>query len=68
MNENEINIDVNILNKIKDIKKISVSYIQRTFSVGFNKANKIYKELVELKYVNTHRHFVCSLCHPRLHI
>ena len=52
MNE-EININIDILNKIKDIKNISISYIQRVFSIGFNKANKIYKELVELKYVNS---------------
>ena len=52
MNE-EINIDIDILDRIKDIKNISISYIQRMFSVGFNKANKIYKELVELKYVNS---------------
>jgi DNA segregation ATPase FtsK/SpoIIIE-like protein len=40
--------DINkIVSKIIDKDKISISYIQRTFSFGFAKAGKIYQELVE---------------------
>lgn len=42
----------NVLKGIKD-KKISMSYLQRTYSIGFVKANKEFSKLVEVGYVSS---------------
>ena len=41
-----------IIKRIKDEKVITVSYIQRNFSVGFNSAHKLFNELVEQSFIN----------------
>ena len=41
-------ITANIQNK----DKISISYIQRTFSFGFNKSSKIFHDLIEQDYID----------------
>lgn len=41
-----------ILNDIKDKKRITMSYLQRTYSIGFIKANKEFDKLVEDGYVS----------------
>lgn len=43
----------NVLKDIKDKKKISMSYLQRTYSIGFIKANKEFSKLVEAGYVSS---------------
>ena len=37
---------------IQSKDKISISYIQRTFSFGFNKSNKIFHDLIEQDYID----------------
>lgn len=41
-----------IIINIKNKDKISISYIQRTFSYGFNKSNKIFHDLIEGGYID----------------
>lgn len=41
-----------IIINIKNKDKISISYIQRTFSYGFNKSNKIFHDLIEEGYID----------------
>ena len=36
-----------IVSNIQNKDKISMSYIQSTFSFGFNKSNKIFHDLIE---------------------
>lgn len=43
----------NVLKDIKDKKKISMSYLQITYSIGFVKANKEFSKLVEAGYVSS---------------
>lgn len=40
-----------IFDKVKDRDYISISYIQRTFGLGFPSASKIFNEMVERKMV-----------------
>lgn len=41
-----------IVSNIQNKDKISISYIQRTFSFGFNKSNKIFHDLIEQGYID----------------
>lgn len=41
-----------IIANIQSKDKISISYIQRTFSFGFNKSNKIFHDLIEQDYID----------------
>lgn len=41
-----------IVSNIQNKNKISISYIQRTFSFGFNKSNKIFHDLIEQEYID----------------
>lgn len=41
-----------IISNIQSEDKISISYIQRTFSFGFNKSNKIFHVLIEQGYID----------------
>ena len=40
-----------IVSNIQNKDKISMSYIQSTFSFGFNKSNKIFHDLIEQGYI-----------------
>lgn len=42
-----------ILLKIRSEKKVSISFIQRELSFGFNKAYKVFNELIANGYVNS---------------
>ena len=50
-NKMEYDLTEIILN-IQNKDKISISYIQRTFSFGFNKSNKILNNLIEQGYID----------------
>ena len=41
-----------ILENIKDRKQISISYLQRTFSLGFPKSGRIFKDLIDKGYID----------------
>lgn len=41
-----------IVSNIQNKDKISISYIQRTFSFSFNKSNKIFHDLIEQGYID----------------
>ena len=41
-----------IVSNIQSKDRISISYIQRTFSYGFNKSNKIFHDLIEEGYID----------------
>ena len=41
-----------IVSNIQNKDKISISYIQRTFSLGFNKSNEIFHDLIEQGYID----------------
>ncbi len=41
-----------IISNIKNKDKISISYIQRNFSFGFNKSYKVFQNLIEKGYVD----------------
>ena len=41
-----------IVSNIQNKDKISISYIQRTFSFGFIKSNKIFNDLIEQGYID----------------
>ena len=42
-----------ILQNIKNKKETSISYIQRTFSFGYIKANRAYQQLMERNYISS---------------
>lgn len=42
-----------MLESLKGVDKISISYIQRNFSVGYNIAYKIFKELKDNNYIDS---------------
>lgn len=41
-----------IITSLQNKDKISISYIQRTFSFGFTKAGKVFNELIEKGYID----------------
>lgn len=41
-----------VASNIQNKDKVSISYIQRTFAFGFNKAHRIFNKLVEQGYIN----------------
>jgi hypothetical protein len=49
-----MDLDLNvILNDIKDKKTVSISDIQRTYSIGFNKSYSFFKELIDKEYISS---------------
>ena len=42
-----------MLESLKGVDKISISYIQRNFGVGYNLAYKIFKELIDSNYIDS---------------
>ena len=50
LDDDEIN---EILQNLKNKKETTISYIQRTFSFGFIKANRAFQQLMELNYIDS---------------
>ena len=42
-----------IIGNIEDKDKISISYLQKTFAIGYIKANRIFKDLVNQGLIST---------------
>lgn len=49
-----MDLDLNVIfNDIKDKKTVSISDIQRTYSIDFDKSNSFFKELIDKEYISS---------------